>query len=67
MSSSAPRLDDLPDLLNLKEASQVLRISEGNLAELVKSGDLPSVRISPRRVLIPADAIRRRISDAVAD
>lgn len=41
-------LTDLPDLLTLKEVSQLLRVSTLTLKRWGKSGKLPAIRINSR-------------------
>ena len=41
-------INDLPDLLTLKEVSQVLRVSTLTLKRWGKSGKLPAIRINTR-------------------
>ena len=41
-------INDLPDLLTLREVSQVLRVSTRTLKRWGKSGKLPAIRINTR-------------------
>ncbi len=41
-------INDLPDLLTLKEVSQLLRVSTLTLKRWGKSGKLPAIRINSR-------------------
>ena len=41
-------LDDLPDLLTIKEVAQLLRVSPLTIKRWGKSGKLPAIRINSR-------------------
>ncbi len=43
---------------SVREAAEALGISYTNLRKLVQDGVIPSVRISPRRIVIPLDNLR---------
>jgi excisionase family DNA binding protein len=49
--------DDLPELLTVAEAQRFLRISRGLIYDLVRRGELPSVRFG-RLLRIPKTALR---------
>lgn len=53
MSSS---LDDLPRVLTISEAAQVLRISRGSCYEAARTGGIPVVRIG-RTLRVPRAAL----------
>ena len=61
----APRLCDLPDVLDVEQAAAVTRLGVNNIREMVKRGDLARVpeRLSGRRVLIPRRAIERLLEE----
>lgn len=42
------RLDNLPDLLTVKEVAQLLRVSELTIKRWGKRGKLPAIRINSR-------------------
>lgn len=42
------KLDDLPDLLTVKEVAQVLRVSPLTIKRWGKRGKLPAIRINSR-------------------
>ncbi|MFN2613297.1 MAG: helix-turn-helix domain-containing protein [Actinomycetota bacterium] len=54
--------EKLPDLLTVREAAKVLRISADLAYALVRAGVLPVLRLGERRVVIPRDALFRWIS-----
>ncbi len=45
------------DALNMSEAAKRLGVCKETVRRLIAAGDLPSIRISPRRVIIPAEAL----------
>lgn len=58
-------LDDLPDLLTVADLAQVLRIGRNSAYRLVRSGEIPSIRIGrayrvPKAALI--DYIQRQVA-----
>ena len=46
----------MKDTYTVKEAAQRLGIAEQTVRRLVREGDIPSIRISPRRIIIPVTA-----------
>ena len=52
------RWQDLPEFLTVEELREYLRIGRSTAYELVKSGDIKSIRLG-RRVLIPRAAVPR--------
>tara|TARA_Y100000310_G_C20004888_1_gene500216 strand:+ start:165 stop:347 length:183 start_codon:yes stop_codon:yes gene_type:complete len=46
-----------PLLLGLKEASELLGIGKATVRDLVRSGELPHIRIG-KRILIPVTALK---------
>jgi excisionase family DNA binding protein len=52
-------------VLSVEEAAQVLRISRGLAYELVRRGDIPSIRLG-RRVLVPVAALRELLSKGMS-
>lgn len=48
--------------LSIREASVRLGISEGTTWAMIRAGRIPSVRISPRRVVIPVAALERLLA-----
>jgi len=55
--ASFPSFRELPLLLNAEQAAQLLAISRAHLYELMRSGEIPIVRLG-RSTRIPADALR---------
>ncbi len=49
--------DDLPPVLTVEQAAEVMCISRGLAFAVVRTGDIPHVRIG-RRILVPRDALR---------
>lgn len=47
----------MKDAYTVKETAQRLGIAEQTVRKLVKDGDLPSIRVSPRRIIIPVTAL----------
>jgi excisionase family DNA binding protein len=57
-------MEKLPKLtINVKELSELLGISEPSAYNLIKLPGFPAVRLSPRRVVIPLDALNRWLND----
>jgi len=50
--------------ISVREASARLGISEGTTWAMIRAGRMPSVRISPRRVVIPVAALERLLSNS---
>jgi excisionase family DNA binding protein len=61
----APRLVDLPDVLDVEQAAAVTRLGVNNVRDMVKRGDLARVpeRFAGRRVLIPRRAVERLLDE----
>jgi len=55
------KLEDAPDVLTVEEAARYLRIGRRLAYEMVKAGELPSLRLG-RRVLVPREALRAHLS-----
>ena len=53
--------DELPLMLNMKQLSELLGISDASSYELAKEADFPSLRIG-KRIVIPKEELRRWIS-----
>ena len=55
---------NLPKLtINVQELSELLGISVPSAYNLIKLPGFPAVRLSPRRVVIPLDALNRWLND----
>ncbi len=50
-------------VFNVREVKEVLGISRGLVYELIAQGQLPSVRLGRRRLLIPRAALMRFLED----
>jgi len=48
--------------ISVREASARLGISEGTCWAMVRAKRIPSVRISPRRVVVPVAALERMLN-----
>ena len=61
----APRLVDMPDVLDVGQTAAGLRVGVNNVRDMVKRGDLPRVpeRITGRRILIPRRAVERLLEE----
>ncbi len=44
----SPKLDDLPDLLTVREVAEILRVSPLTIKRWGKRGKLPAIRINTR-------------------
>ena len=53
--------DELPLMLNMKQLSDLLGISDASAYELVQEEDFPSLRIG-KRIVIPKEELRKWIS-----
>jgi excisionase family DNA binding protein len=52
--------DDLPPILTVDQTAQVLGISRGLAFTAVRAGDIPSIRIG-RRILVLRDRLRQML------
>ncbi|NLO85353.1 MAG: helix-turn-helix domain-containing protein [Clostridiales bacterium] len=43
----------------IKEVSKLLGVAEATVRKLVNEGEIPSIRISPRRIIIPNEMLNR--------
>ena len=48
--------------LSMKEVAQALGVAEHTVRRLVRDGELPAIRISERRIIIPAEALNNWLS-----
>jgi excisionase family DNA binding protein len=53
-------------LLRVEEAAEALQMSRSKLYEMIASGEIPSVTIGRSR-RVPAEALRRRVDERLAD
>jgi excisionase family DNA binding protein len=56
--ADSPRLEDLPDVMTVKQCSQVFHVSPGLIYSEARQRHLPSVRLG-RRLLIPKSGLLR--------
>jgi excisionase family DNA binding protein len=56
LKSTYTNIEDLPLMLNAREAAEVLRISKSKVYELAQSESFPAIRIG-KRVVIPRDKL----------
>lgn len=64
-SEPLAKSDDVPMLLTVKDVESALQLGRTRTYELVRSGELPVIRIG-RAVRIPRDALRRWVEAQVA-
>lgn len=53
----------MKDVYTIREAAQRLGIAEATVRRLVREGDIPSIRISPRRIIIPVKAFEEWLAE----
>jgi excisionase family DNA binding protein len=53
----------MKDAYTIREVAQRLDVAEATVRRLVREGDLPSIRISPRRIIIPVSALEAWLHD----
>lgn len=51
------------DAYSIHEVAQRLNVAEATIRQLVHKGTIPSIRISPRRIIIPVLAFEKWLSD----
>jgi len=51
------------DVLISKEAQRLLRCSRGVFYRGIKNGTIPSIRLGPRKILIPKAALMRMLQE----
>ena len=51
------------DVLVSKEARRLLRCSRGVFYRGIKNGTIPSIRLGPRKILIPKAALMRMLQE----
>jgi excisionase family DNA binding protein len=66
MPATPSRIEDLPELLTVREMADFTRIGIRQAYELVRSGDLPSVRLG-RSIRIPKRALVRFVQTDVRE
>ena len=59
--SSYKSYDELPLMLNMKQLSDLLGISDASAYELVQEEDFPSLRIG-KRIVVPKEELQNWIS-----
>ncbi len=50
--------------ISVRDCARRLSISEGTAWAMVRAGRIPSVRISPRRVLVPVSGLNRLLENS---
>lgn len=53
--------DELPLLLNVKQLTELLGVSESSVYELIQEADFPSLRIG-KRIVVPKEELRQWIA-----
>lgn len=53
----------MQDVYSIREVSQRLSIAEQTVRKLVRENEIPNIRISPRRIIIPAKAFEEWLND----
>ena len=66
MPATPSRIEDLPELLTVRETAHFTRIGIRQAYELVRSGELPSVRLG-RSIRIPKRALVRFVQADVSE
>ena len=51
------------DVLGSKEAQRLLRCSRGVFYRGIKNGTIPSIRLGPRKIVIPKAALMRMLQE----
>ena len=59
----AARSDHMRETQTVKETAKKLGTAESTVRRLIREGDLPSIRISPRRIIIPVAAFEAWLND----
>lgn len=54
-------LDELPVFLRVEEVALVLNISRATAYNLTKSGEIPTVKIKQKRIVVPKEELLRWI------
>lgn len=62
MSIEDKEAHEMKVALSMKEVAQALGIAEHTVRRLVRTGELPAIRISERRIIIPAEALNNWLS-----
>lgn len=52
-------MTDTPHGISLKETARLLLISRSTLQRMVRRGDIKTVKVSPRRRIVPSTEIQR--------
>ncbi|MDO8621542.1 MAG: helix-turn-helix domain-containing protein [Candidatus Levybacteria bacterium] len=58
-----PRLEDLPDVLQVGEVAQILGLSRNAVYLAISRGEIPSIRVG-KRVLIPKARLQEMLNGA---
>ena len=65
MTNNGRQLDQLPDVLTVKEAAALLRVNHKLVYESIRRGDLPAVKLG-KRIVIPKQALARLLAEGNA-
>lgn len=60
--SDRSELELTPIMVSVPEAAKLLNIKRSRAYELVNAGIIPSVRLGPRCIRVPVDALRERMN-----
>lgn len=66
MTTQPADLDDLPDLLTVDEARQILRVGRNQLYEACRNGEVPHLRIG-KSIRIPKRWIEQQCDPPTSD
>jgi excisionase family DNA binding protein len=62
----APTLDRLPACLTPEETARLLRIGRTACYDAIRCGVIPSIRLGPRSIRVPRDALLDLLAQATA-
>ena len=52
--------------VTVSEAAEILGVGRASCYEGVRSGRIPAIRVSPRRIVIPREALERMLAAPLA-
>lgn len=65
MKSPGRQAQELPDVLTIREAAELLRLGTNSVYEAARRGELPSIRIG-RRLLVPKSGLMRLLEGSTS-